>query len=75
MKIKLFHRAMIFVILLVNFMMFLCKSFRDEPACYTRVAIGPGISGNLESQGILWHLKKIREKSGNFVKFEKVMEF
>ena len=28
-----------------------------------------------KSQGILWHLKNVREKSGNFVKFGKVREF
>ena len=28
-----------------------------------------------KNRGILWHLKNVREKSGNFVKFEKVREF
>ena len=28
-----------------------------------------------KGQGILWHLKNVREKSGNFVKFGKVKEF
>ena len=40
-----------------------------------RVASGPGISGNWESQGILWCLKNAREKSVNFTKFGKVREF
>ena len=39
------------------------------------VARRPGISRNLEKSGILWHLKNVREKSGNFVKFRKVREF
>ena len=30
---------------------------------------------NWKSQGILWHLQNVREKSGNFVKFGKVREF
>ena len=28
-----------------------------------------------KSQGILWHLQKVREKSENFMKFGKVREF
>ena len=28
-----------------------------------------------KSQGILWHLQNVREKSGNFVKFRKIREF
>ena len=28
-----------------------------------------------KSQGILWYLKKVMEKSGSFMKFRKVREF
>ena len=28
-----------------------------------------------KSQGIMWHLQNVREKSGNFMKFGKVREF
>ena len=44
---------------------------------YSRISIVTGWLADLEfqetgkRQRILWHLKKIREKSGNFMKFEK----
>ena len=44
-------------------------------ARYFRVASGPGISGNLEKSGNSVALENVREKLGNFEKFEKSGNF